>query len=95
MVFVLDGGGIAGNTGPNGTCAAFMDPATKPPLAAYPIATVVVAGGGDGVMSTGTGRYKNWTGTFTERLFMGFGPPTAGVGGIVYYDQWLFRISRN
>lgn len=46
-----------------------------------------------GVIAGGTGKYKAWTGTFTDRVFVGFGAPTSGVGGIIYYDQLLFRIS--
>jgi hypothetical protein len=30
---------------------------------------------------------------FSDRVFVGFGAPTAGVGGIVYYDQLCFSIS--
>jgi hypothetical protein len=95
IVFALNDGDISVHTGPDGTCGAFMDPAIKPPLAEFPLATAVVAGGGDGVISGGTGRYKNWTGTFTDRVFVGFGAPNSGVGGIIYYDQLIFRISRN
>lgn len=95
IVFALSEGEISVHTGPDGTCGAFMDPAIKPPLAAYPLATAVVAGGGDGVISGGTGRYKKLTGTFTDRVFVGFGAPTSGVGGIIYYDQLIFRISGN
>jgi hypothetical protein len=94
MVFDLADGEISVHTGPDGTCGAFMDPAIKPPLAAYPSATAVIAGGGDGVIAGGTGRYQRWTGTFTDRVFVGFGAPTSGVGGIIYYDQLIFRISR-
>ena len=68
-----------------------MDPSIKPPLAAFPLATAVVAGGGNGVISGGTGRFQKWTGTFTDRVFVGFGAPTSGVGGIIYYDQLIFR----
>lgn len=93
MVFALADGDITVHTGPDGTCGAFMDPSVKPPLAAFPLATAVVAGGGDGVISGGTGSYRTWTGTFTDRVFVGFGAPTSGVGGIVYYDQLIFRIS--
>ena len=93
MVFALNEGEISVHTGPDGTCGAFMDPAIKPPLAEFPLATSVVAGGGDGVISGGTGKYKKWTGTFTDRVFVGFGAPTSGVGGIIYYDQLIFRIS--
>jgi hypothetical protein len=95
IVFVLSDGEISVHSRPDGTCGAFMDPAFKPPLAAYPLATAVIAGGGDGVIAGGTGRYANWTGTFTDRVFVGFGAPTSGVGGIIYYDQLIFRISRN
>jgi len=93
MVFDLEDGDITVHTGPDGTCGAYMDPSIKPPLAAFPLATIIVAGGGDGVIAGGTGKYKRWTGTFTDRVFVGFGAPTSGVGGIIYYDQLIFRIS--
>lgn len=92
MVFTLNDGDVTVHTGPDGTCGAFMDPSIKPPLAAFPLATAVVAGGGDGVISGGTGRYSKWAGTFTDRVFVGFGAPTSGVGGIIYYDQLIFSI---
>ena len=50
------------------------------------------AGQGDGVIAGGTGRYANWSGSFSDRVFVGFGEPTSGVGGIVYYDQLWFGI---
>ena len=56
-------------------------------------ATVVVAGGGDGVIAGGTGAYATWTGTFSDRVFVGFGAPTAGFGGIAYCDQLWCSIS--
>ena len=56
-------------------------------------AQVVIAGGGDGAIVGGTGRYKKWTGTYTDRVFVGFGAPESGVGGIIYYDQLWFSIS--
>jgi hypothetical protein len=93
MVFALDQGDLYTHSGPNGTCGAFIDPLLKPPLHADLGATAVVAGGGDGVIAGGTGKYKNWTGTFTDRVFVGFGAPSSGVGGIIYYDQLLFSIS--
>lgn len=93
MVFALDDGEIHLNTAKNGTCGAFMDPALKPPLYATLGATAVIAGGGDGVIASGTGRYGNWRGSFTDRVFVGFGPATVGVGGIVYYDQLIFNIT--
>ncbi|MBW8756079.1 MAG: hypothetical protein JF586_00585 [Burkholderiales bacterium] len=93
MVFAFDDGELYTHTPPNGTCGAFMDPVLKPPLHTDLGATSVIAGGGDGVIAGGTGRYKRWTGRFTDRVFVGFGAPTSGVGGIIYYDQLLFVIS--
>ena len=93
MVFELEGGELYSHTAPDGTCGAFMDPALKPPKHADLGATAVIAGGGDGVIIGGTGRYKRATGTFTDRVFVGFGAPTSGVGGIVYYDQLIFILS--
>lgn len=93
MVFDFGDGELYTHTPPNGTCGAFMDPLLKPPLHADLGATAVIAGGGDGVIAGGTRRYQHWSGTFTDRVFVGFGAPTSGVGGIVYYDQLLFVIS--
>jgi hypothetical protein len=93
IVFALDQGDLHVHSGPRGTCGAFMDPALKPPKYPELGATVVIAGGGDGVIAGGTGKYKGWTGTFTDRVFVGFGAPTSGVGGIIYYDQLWFSIS--
>lgn len=93
MVFALDEGDIHLHTAKNGTCGAFMDPALKPPQYPQFGATAVIAGGGDGVIAGGTGRFKNWRGSFTDRVFVGFGAPTVGVGGIVYYDQLIFGIN--
>jgi hypothetical protein len=80
-------------SGDTGTCGAPIDPALKPPMYANLGAFVVIAGGGDGTITGGTGKYKNWTGTYTDRVFVGFGAPTSGVGGIIYYDQLWFSIS--
>lgn len=93
IVFALDPGEIHVASGDRGTCGAPIDPALKPPLYPERGATVVIAGGGDGAIVGGTGKYKTWSGTYTDRVFVGFGPPTAGVGGIVYYDQLWFSIS--
>ena len=93
IVFSLDQGDVHVASGDKGTCGAPMDPALKPPLYPERGATVVIAGGGDGVIVGGTGKFKHWTGTYTDRVFVGFGAPTSGVGGIVYYDQLWFSIS--
>lgn len=93
MVFEFADGELYTHTPPNGTCGAFMDPLLKPPQHTDLGATAVIAGGGDGVIAGGTRRYMHWSGTFTDRVFVGFGAPTSGVGGIVYYDQLLFVIS--
>lgn len=93
MVFAFDEGELYLHTAKNGTCGAFIDPALKPPKHADLGATAIVAGGGDGVIAGGTGKFKKWTGTFTDRVFVGFGAPERGVGGIIYYDQLIFGIS--
>jgi len=92
MVFVFPDGELYLNTAKNGTCGAFIDPALKPPKYPELGAVAVVAGGGDGVIAGGTGKYKKWSGSFTDRVFVGFGAPTSGVGGIIYYDQLIFQI---
>ena len=91
--FSLDEGGLQVVSGPNGTCGAPIDPALKPPLHADLGAQVVIAGGGDGVIAGGTGRFKGWSGTYTDRVFVGFGNASSGVGGIIYYDQLWFSVS--
>jgi hypothetical protein len=93
IVFALAQGDLHIASGANGTCGAPIDPSLKAP--AYPErgALVVIAGGGDGMIAGGTGKYAKWTGTFSDRVFVGFGVPTSGVGGIVYYDQLWFSIS--
>jgi len=93
IVFELTAGDIHVKSGPNGTCGATMDPVLKPPKHADLGALSVIAGGGDGVIVGGTRLYRRLTGTFTDRVFVGFGMPTSGVGGIVYYDQLIFTIT--
>lgn len=90
FVVALAEGEIYAHSGPNGTCGATMDPLMKPPKYQDLGATVVIAGGGDGVIVGGTGKYRNWSGSFTDRVFVGFGAPDRGVGGIIYYDQLMF-----
>jgi hypothetical protein len=92
IVFALDQGAVHVASGARGTCGAPIDPTLKPPLYQDQGALVVIAGGGDGVIVGGTGKYSNWSGTYTDRVFVGFGAPTSGVGGIVYYDQLWFGI---
>lgn len=91
--FSLHEGDLHVVSGTNGTCGAPIDPALKPPLHADLGALVVIAGGGDGVIAGGTGRFKHWTGTYTDRVFVGFGAPSSGVGGIIYYDQLWFKVT--
>jgi hypothetical protein len=93
IVFALAQGELHIASGVNGTCGAPIDPVLKAPLYPELGAVVVIAGGGDGVIAGGTGKYSSWTGTFSDRVFVGFGAPTSGVGGIVYYDQLWFSIS--
>lgn len=93
IVFALAQGQVHVASGDRGTCGAPMDPVLKPPLYPELGALVVIAGGGDGDIVDGTGAFRNWGGTYTDRVFVGFGEPTSGVGGIVYYDQLWFSIS--
>jgi hypothetical protein len=93
IVFALAEGEVHVASGDRGTCGAPIDPALKPPMYPELGALVVIAGGGDGNILGGSGKYKNWTGTYTDRVFVGFGAPASGVGGIVYYDQLWFSIS--
>jgi hypothetical protein len=93
LVFTLDPGELHVASGDSGTCGSPIDPALKPPMYPELGATVVIAGGGDGQIVGGTGAYQNAAGTYTDRVFVGFGAPTSGVGGIVYYDQLWFSIS--
>lgn len=95
IVFSLEQGEVHVASGDRGTCGAPIDAALKPPMHADKGALVVIAGGGDGAIVGGTGRYQRWSGTYTDRVFVGFGAPTSGVGGIVYYDQLWFSISGN
>ncbi len=93
IVFDLDQGQLHVASGENGTCGAPIDPLLKPPLHQDKGATVVIGGDGDGAIVGGTRKFRNWTGTYTDRVFVGFGAPQSGVGGIVYYDQLWFSIS--
>ena len=93
IVFTLDQGEIHVASGARGTCGAPIDPALKPPMYPELGAAVVIAGGGDGTIVGGTGKFQNWVGTYTDRVFVGFGAPSVGVGGIVYYDQLWFSVS--
>jgi hypothetical protein len=51
----------------------------------------VIAGGGDGTIVGGTGRFSKWTGTYTDRVFVEF----SFTGGANYYDQLFFSISKS
>lgn len=93
IVFALDQGEIHVASGDAGTCGAPIDPTLKPPLHQDKGALVVIAGGGDGAIVGGTGKYAKWSGTYTDRVYVGFGLPESGVGGIIYYDQLWFSIS--
>ncbi|MEO6566816.1 MAG: hypothetical protein ABIO63_12395 [Casimicrobiaceae bacterium] len=93
FVVALAEGDLYAHSGPNGTCGATMDPVMKPPKFTDHGAQVVIAGGGDGVIVGGTRKFQAWTGTFTDRVFVGFGAPTSGVGGIVYYDSLMFSFT--
>ncbi len=92
IVFALPQGQLHIVSGTNGTCGAPMDPVLKPPKP-IPGADFVIAGGGDGTVAGGTGKYAQWKGSFSDRVFVGFSATGAGIGGIVYYDQLWFTIN--
>jgi hypothetical protein len=72
---------------PNGTCGGIISPSLKP--ATHVSVGEVVGGGGDGVIVGGTGKYKKWSGTYTDRVFveLSFGSDPN------YYDQLFFSIT--
>jgi hypothetical protein len=87
--FALAEGDVYTHSGSNGTCGAFIDPSLKTPTHIAG-AGQVVAGGGDGTIVGGTGRFANWTGVYTDRVFVEFNFS----GGANYYDQLFFSINK-
>lgn len=88
--FALAEGNIYTHSGANGTCGAFIDPSLKAP-SHITGAGQVIAGGGDGTIVGGTGKFSKWTnGTYTDRVFVEFNFS----GGANYYDQLFFSISK-
>src|SRR3954453_22875820 len=85
--FKLDGGDLYSHSGGNGTCGGAIDGSLKAPThISGPGA--VIAGGGDGTLVGGTGRFSNWTGTYTDRVFV-------EIGATNYYDQIFWSINRS
>jgi hypothetical protein len=88
--YALNDGNVYTDSGSNGTCGAALDPTLKPPTH-LTNAFGVSGGGGDGpIVPGGTGKYKGWTGTYTDRVFVEIGPGQANY----YYDQLFFSITR-
>jgi hypothetical protein len=86
--YVTNGGDIYMDSGSNGTCGGGpIDPSLKQPTH-VPRPGVVLSGGGDGTIVGGTGRFANWTGTYTDRGFF-----ELGAGGSLYYDQLFWSIN--
>lgn len=88
IVFNLPQGSIYTHSPkPYGTCGGFIDAALMP--ATHVSVGAVVGGGGDGVIVGGTGKFKNWTGTYTDRVFVeiSFGSDPN------YYNQLFFSIT--
>ena len=86
--FALSGGDVFVHSGSNGTCGGFISPSLKPATHITGVGQVI-AGGGDGTIVGGTGAYENWTGTYTDRVFVEFNFS----GGANYYDQLFFSIA--
>ena len=89
--FALNEGNVYTHSGSNGTCGAFIDPSLKPATHLSGDAGKVVAGGGDGTIVGGTGKYAKWTGTYTDRTFVELNFVNAGKN---YYDQLFWSIHR-
>ena len=86
--YVTEGGSIYMDSGSNGTCGGGpIDPSLKEPTH-VPGPGVVSAGGGDGTIVGGSGRFAKYTGTYTDRGFF-----ELGAGGSVYYDQLFWSIN--
>jgi hypothetical protein len=89
--YALNNGDIYTDSGHDGTCGAPIDPALKAPTHLGGAAGTELAGGGDGKIDAGgTGAYKNWTGTYTDRVFVEFNADFVHN----YYDQLFFSITR-
>jgi hypothetical protein len=90
--YALNNGDIYTDSGHNGTCGGPIDSSLKMPTHLGPGASgSELAGGGDGrIDAGGTGAYKNWTGTYTDRVFVEFNADFVHN----YYDQLFFSISR-
>jgi len=87
--YALNDGDVYTDSGSNGTCGASIDAALKP--ATHLDNATVSGGGGDGqIAAGGSGKYKGWTGTYTDRVFVEVGPGVANY----YYDQLFFSITR-
>jgi hypothetical protein len=83
--FALNGGDLYTDSGSNGTCGGAIDGSLKQPTHITGPGAVV-AGGGDGTIVGGTGRFAKWTGTYTDRVFV-------EIGSTNYYDQLFWSIS--
>jgi len=83
--FALNDGDVYVNSGDDGTCGG---PISKAPSHG---GDLVIAGGGDGAVVGGTGKYSNWAGgTYTDRLFA-----EISFSGGGYYDQLFWSISKS
>ena len=87
--FELNNGDIYVDSGEDGTLGAEI---AKAPTHIGSDPGVVVAGGGDGTIAGGTGKYKKWTGTYTDRVFVEL---SFGTTHPNYYDQLFFSINPN
>jgi hypothetical protein len=86
--YVTDGGDVYMDSGSGGTCGGgAIDPSLKQPTHITGPGAVL-AGGGDGTIVGGTGRFAQWTGTYTDRGFF-------EIGASVYYDQLFWSINRS
>ena len=86
--YATNGGDLYMDSGSGGTCGGGpIDPSLKQPTH-VPTPGAVLAGGGDGTIVGGTGRFANYAGSYTDRGFF-----EQGAGGSLYYDQLFWSIN--
>lgn len=89
IVYHLKKGDIYTLGGFQKTCGTYMDRALVIPKSSTDPGVQVLAGGGEGSIVGGTGKYKNITGTYNDRTFVEI---LRAQFGIKYYDALFFNL---
>ncbi|KTC75942.1 hypothetical protein Lbir_0011 [Legionella birminghamensis] len=71
-----------------GTCGTFMDATLVPPISVKEPGVEELAGGGDGDIVGGEGKFAKIKGTYNDRVFVEF----MNRSTIVYYDALFFNL---